>query len=101
MTHSFPTLRSSDLLEVADAQFQAVVVVAYLPHIPYFDRAAVAGRIAADADTFGVVAAVAEGRSAARADPLAAARVALFLFFQPLLEQFHQDRKSTRLNSSH
>jgi hypothetical protein len=45
---------------------------------------------AADADALRVVAAVAEGRGAAGADPLVAALVAFLLLFETLLERFHE-----------
>jgi hypothetical protein len=66
-------------LDVARAELDRVVEVAVLAVLPDLDRRAVAGRLAADADALGVVAAVAEGRGAAGADPLAAALVAFLL----------------------
>src|SRR5690606_27283304 len=63
-------------LDVARAQFDRVVQVAVFALLPDLDRAAVTAG-AADADAFGVIAAVAEGAGSARADPLVAALVAL------------------------
>jgi hypothetical protein len=60
-------------LDVARAELDGVVEVAVFAVLPDLDRGAVAGRGAADADAFRVVAAVAEGRGAAGAYPLAAA----------------------------
>ena len=42
-----------------------------------------------DPDAFGIVTAVAERRCAARPDPFIATFVALFLFFEPLLQRVH------------
>src|SRR6185503_17166518 len=70
-------------LDVARAELERVVVVAVGALLPQLHRAAVAAR-AADADALRVVAAVAEGRGAAGADPLVAALVAAFLLFQAL-----------------
>src|SRR3546814_10625712 len=44
----------------------------------------------ADAHAFRVVAAMTERTGAASADPFVAAFVALFLFFETLLQRFHQ-----------
>src|SRR5690606_31419202 len=74
-------------LEVACAQLLLVVVVAEFAFFPDFDRRAVAGRRPAHAYAFGVVAAMAEGRGAARAYPFVAAGMALLLLFEPFLEE--------------
>ena len=67
---------------------RVAVEVAKLALLPHLDRAAVAPR-AADAHAFGVVAAMAERRGAAGADPLVAALVAALLLGEPLLERRH------------
>ncbi|CAM2160920.1 hypothetical protein PT2222_90138 [Paraburkholderia tropica] len=76
-------------LDVARADFHLIVVVAIRARVPHLHGAALAA-FAADADAFGVIAAVAERRGAARADPLAAAFVALLLLVEQLLEAFHE-----------
>src|SRR5690606_10265828 len=77
-------------LEVARAEFLLVVVIAELAPFPDLDRRAIAGRGAADPNSFGVVATMPEGRAATRADPLAAARVAVLLFLEALAEHLHE-----------
>src|SRR5690606_20565540 len=74
---------------VARAQFAFGIVILERPLFPYFDRGLVAA-FAAYPDAFRVVAAVAEGGSAAGAYPLVAAFVALFLLFQQFLQALHQ-----------
>ena len=76
-------------LDVARAQLDLVVEVAVLALFPDLHRAALAAG-PADADAFGVVAAVAEGRRAAGADPFAAALVPALLLLEPLLQRLHQ-----------
>src|SRR5207344_2571375 len=68
---------------------ERVVVVAVGALVPDLDRAAVAAR-AADPDALRVVAAVAERRGAARADPLVAALVAALLFLEALAQRLHE-----------
>src|SRR6202000_1330909 len=75
-------------LDVARAELQRVVVVAIGALLPHLDRAPVLAG-AADADALRVVAAVAERRRAAGADPLAAAFVAALLFLEALLQRLH------------
>src|SRR5205085_2389296 len=77
-------------LDVARTQFDRVVEVAILARVPDLYRRAIARLLLADADALGVVAVRAEGRRAARADPLVAALVAALLLLQPLLERLHQ-----------
>ena len=76
-------------LDVARAEFARFVVVLVGALLPDLDGAAVAAG-AADADALRVVAAVAEGRRAVRADPLGAAFMAALLFLQTLLQRLHQ-----------
>ena len=76
-------------LDVARAEFLAVVVVLVGALVPDLDRALVLAG-AADAHALRVVAAVAEGRGAAGADPLVAAFVSLLLLLEAFLERFHE-----------
>src|SRR6185369_4997767 len=62
-----------------------VLKLALLPHL---DRSAVAAW-PADPDSFGIVAAMAERRGAAGADPFVAALVAPLLFLQAVLQRLH------------
>ena len=66
-----------------------VVVVLVGALVPHFDGTFVA-TLAANADALRVVAAVAKGGCAARADPFVAALMAFFLFFKALFERVHQ-----------
>ena len=88
-------------LEVAGAELAAAVEIAKFAFFPHFDRAAVAA-FPADADAFGIIAAVAERRGAAGADPLAATLVAALLLGQTLLECGHDlVPRSQRLDLGH
>ena len=73
-------------LQVAGTQLHRVVEITVLAAVPDLDGAPLALALRPDADPLRVVAARAERRSAAGADPLAAALVALLL----LLEAFAQ-----------
>src|SRR6185295_20002529 len=77
-------------LDVARAQFLRVVVVLVGALVPHFHRTAIAALVLADADALRVDPIGAEWRGAPRADPLAAAFVALLLLLETLLERFHQ-----------
>ena len=70
-------------LDVARAQLDLVVEIAERALLPDLERAALAA-LSADADALGIVAAIAERRGAAGADPLAAALVAPLLLLEPL-----------------
>src|SRR3990167_7053615 len=76
-------------LDVARAQLLLVVVVFVGALLPHLDGALVLAR-AADANALRVVAAVAERAGAAGADPLVAAFVALFLFFEAFFYRLHE-----------
>ena len=75
-------------LHVAGAQFLGVVQVLVFPFLPHLHGAALAPPGVADAHPFRVVAAAAEGRGAAGADPLVAAVVLPLLLLEPLLQRF-------------
>src|SRR5690606_33432260 len=77
-------------LDVARAELDRVVEVAVLALVPDLDGAAVAALLLPDADALGVVAVGAEGRGAARADPLVAALVPALLLLEALLERLHE-----------
>ena len=76
-------------LDVAGAEFAGGIEVLERALVPDLERALV-DALTTDADAFGVVAGIAIGRGAAGADPLAAALVALLLFFKTLLESLHE-----------
>src|SRR5690606_38744197 len=76
-------------LDIAGAQFPAVVEILELALFPDLDGALVAA-FAADADAFGIIAAMAEGGRAAGADPLVAALMAGLLFFEPPFQGHHR-----------
>src|SRR3546814_17923561 len=78
---------SSDLLDVAGAQFDAVVEILVFALVPDLHGTAVARLVLADAHAFGIVAIGAEGRGACRADPLAAALMAALLFLEALFQR--------------
>src|SRR4029077_14813830 len=67
-----------------------VVEIAELALVPHFDRAVVAVPVLADPHPLGAVAIGAEGRGPRRADPFAAALVALLLLLQALAQRLHQ-----------
>ena len=73
-------------LDVARAELALAVEVAELALLPHLDRAAVPAR-PADPHAFGVVAAMAERRGAAGADPFVAALVPPLLLGQPVLQR--------------
>ena len=75
--------------DVARAQFDTVIEVFIVALVPDFDGLEVFVFVLADADAFGVVAVGTKGRGAARADPFAAAFVALVLFFEALFQLLH------------
>ena len=77
-------------LDVARAELDVVVEVLEFALVPDLDRAAVAALVLADAHAFGIVAVGAERRGAGRADPFAAALVALLLLRETLLQRLHQ-----------
>ena len=66
-------------LDVAGAEFDAIVEIAEFALVPDFYRAPVPAFVLADAHAFRIVAIGAEGRGAGRANPLVAALVALLL----------------------
>src|SRR6185312_7614161 len=87
--------------QIARAELHPVVEIAELALLPDLDRGAVAaarpvlvGIVALAAlphfHAFGIVAAVAERRRAAGADPLVAALMAFLLFGEALFQQLHQ-----------
>ncbi len=76
-------------LDVAHAQFDTVVVIAVFALLPHLDRAPLLAR-PADADAFGVEAAVAKRRCATGADPFTAALVPSCLLRKPFVQCFHQ-----------
>src|SRR5579862_1054486 len=82
--------RAKRQLDIAGAEFERVVEVLDLALVPDLDRAAVALRFRTDAHALRVVAAIAEGRGPAGADPLAAAPVALLLLGEALAQRLHQ-----------
>jgi hypothetical protein len=77
-------------LDVARAEIDAVVEIAEFALFPDLDRRAVAADSPPMRMPSGCVAAVAEGRGAAGADPFAAAGVAFLLLGQTLFELLHQ-----------
>src|SRR3569832_368428 len=77
-------------LDVARAEFAFAVEVAVGAGIPHLDRGTLAAfAFAADTDALGVFAAIAKGRGAACAYPLAAALMAFLLLFPQLLQAIH------------
>ena len=76
-------------LDIAGAQFHAVIQVPELALVPDFDRLAIAA-IGPDPDTLGMVSLLPEGRGTAGADPFIAALMALLLLLQALLELLDQ-----------
>src|SRR6056297_3366062 len=77
-------------LDVAGAEFHAVVEIVEFTLVPDLDGATVAAFVLADAHALGVVAIGPEGRRARRADPLGAALMPPLLFLPSLLESLHQ-----------
>ena len=77
-------------LDVSCAEFERVVVVLVGTLVPDLDGALVAALVLADAYALRVDAVGTEWTGAARAYPLAAAFVALFLLLEALLERLHQ-----------
>ena len=77
-------------LDVARADLDGVVEVLVLALVPHLDRTALAVLVLADAHAFRVETVGAERRGAGRADPLAAALVALLLLLETLLQRLHQ-----------
>src|SRR4029079_13011638 len=75
-------------LDVASAELDLVVEIAEGALLPDLERAPLAA-LSADAHALGIVAAIAERRRAAGADPLAAALMAPLLLGEPLLERLH------------
>src|SRR5205823_7468488 len=76
--------------DVARAYFDRVVEVLVLALVPDLDRPALAVLVLADAHALGIEAEGAERRGAGRADPLAAALVALLLLLETLPQRLHQ-----------
>ncbi len=77
-------------LDVARVEFHVAVQVAEGPLVPDLDRAARPAAVLPDADAFRVVAVSAEGTGAAGADPFRSTQVPPALFFEALLQRFHQ-----------
>ena len=77
-------------LDVARAEFLGVVVVFVGALVPDLHGAAVAALVLPDADALRVLPVSAKRGGAARAYPFVATFVAFFLFFEALLERFHQ-----------
>src|SRR3546814_511303 len=73
----------------ARAEFDGIVEIAEVALLPDLDGLFLSAG-SADAHAFRVVAAMTERTGAASADPFVAAFVALFLFFETLLQRFHQ-----------
>ena len=80
--------RRSATLMLRVPSSRVAVEVAELALFPNLDRPAVPAR-PADADAFGIKAAMAEGRGAAGADPFVAALVAPLLLGEPVLQRLH------------
>ena len=76
-------------LDVAGAQFDLVVQVPVFALLPDLHGPAMLA-LAADADAFGIVAAVAERAGPAGADPFVAALMPAVLLVQTLLQRLHQ-----------
>ena len=77
-------------LDVAGAQFLAVVIVFVGALIPDLHRTFIASLVLPDANALGVLTIGAKRAGAAGANPFAAAFVALFLFLKAFFEGFHE-----------